>query len=90
MPQIIAQPTHLKKILVRPLAHKAMNLFFTFQALCNRTEHFSLTAALVVSLSSQILHGASQKWFDGVWPVVKKIMARWMTELDKGDGNIMS
>ena len=57
--------------------------------MCNITDNYSITAGPIVSLPSQILHGASQKWFDGVWPVVKKIMKRWMTELDKGDGNIL-
>ncbi|XP_078352684.1 non-lysosomal glucosylceramidase-like [Oculina patagonica] len=42
----------------------------------------------VLKTYREILHGASNDWFDGVWPAVKKIMARWMTELDKGDGLI--
>ena len=56
----------------------------------NLTDNYSITAGLIVSLPSQILHGAPQKWFDDVWPVVKKIMERWMTQLDNGDGKIRS
>ena len=58
--------------------------------MCTITDNHSITAGLILSLLSQILHGASQKWFDDVWPVVKKIMERWMTQLDNGDGKIQS
>ncbi|PFX22524.1 hypothetical protein AWC38_SpisGene12961 [Stylophora pistillata] len=42
----------------------------------------------VLKAYREVLQGASQEWFDGVWPAVKKIMARWMGELDTGDGLI--
>ncbi|CAH3116002.1 unnamed protein product, partial [Pocillopora meandrina] len=42
----------------------------------------------VLKTYREVLQGATQEWFNSLWPAVKKIMARWMGELDSGDGLI--
>ncbi|XP_065070072.1 uncharacterized protein LOC135695054 [Rhopilema esculentum] len=43
----------------------------------------------VLKAYREVKIGAPKKWFDSIWGPVKKIMSRWMNELDsKGDGLI--
>lgn len=42
----------------------------------------------VLKTYREIKQGAPRAWFDKMWNPVKKIMNRWMNELDKGDGLI--
>eukprot|EP00794_Sanderia_malayensis_P007677 gene7677-8513_t len=42
----------------------------------------------VLKTYREIKHGAPRSWFDQMWPPVKKIMNRWMNELDTGNGLI--
>jgi len=40
----------------------------------------------VLKTYREVRQGAPGDWFNTMWPQVKKIMDRWMTELDDGTG----
>lgn len=42
----------------------------------------------VIKLYREVLYGMSSASFNALWPQAKKVMARWMTELDNGSGVI--
>ncbi|XP_031550848.1 uncharacterized protein LOC116288218 [Actinia tenebrosa] len=42
----------------------------------------------VLKTYREVKQGAPREWFDTYWPYVKRVMKRWMTELDNGQGLI--
>ncbi|KXJ22379.1 uncharacterized protein LOC110252569 [Exaiptasia diaphana] len=42
----------------------------------------------VLKMYREVRQGAPHEWFNKLWPKVKKIMSRWMTQLDNGQGVI--